>query len=168
MLITFAPHPSDMVKVEEVKDASAYVEDDSDYETDSAISEDDSLSTVSSEEEFSKPIEEETLVDRFYALKDMVSPTTRLSIARNWRRATSSVQTGGKWAGNAIWVITTSALLVGLPLALAIEDEARIVQQEKELQMQQSGQQSVSGDLGLTEWPFWKMPSERLAMSSSL
>ena len=133
-----------MVKVEEVKDASAYVDNDSDYETDSAISEDDSLSTVSSEDdEFSKPIEEETLIDRFYALRDIVSPTTRLSIARNWRRATWSVQTGGKWAGNAIWVITTSAR-VGLPLALAIEDEARIVQQEKELQMQQSGQQSVS------------------------
>jgi import receptor subunit TOM22 len=134
-----------MVLVEEVHDASAYVDDnDSDYETDSQISETESISTVSSEDEDSKPISEETLLDRFFALKDIVSPTTRVSISRKLSTATSVFKTTSKWTGNAIWVLTTSALLVGLPLALAIEDEARIVQQEKELQMQQSGQQSVS------------------------
>lgn len=40
--------------------------------------------------------------------------------------------------------MSTSALLVGLPLALAIEDEARVVAQEKEMQMQSAGQQQVS------------------------
>lgn len=134
-----------MVKVEEVTDASAYIsEHESDYETDSQISDTDSISTVSSDDDDFKPISEETLLDRFYALKDIVSPTTRVSVARKLSTATSLFKTTGKWTGNAIWVLTTSALLVGLPLALAIEDEARIVQQEKELQMQQSGQQSVS------------------------
>lgn len=42
-----------------------------------------------------------------------------------------------------MWVVTTSALLVGLPLALALEDEAKVVQQEKEMLEQQQGAQQV-------------------------
>lgn len=40
-------------------------------------------------------------------------------------------------------MITTSALLVGLPLALAIENETMMVQQEKEMLAQQQGAQQV-------------------------
>lgn len=130
-----------MVLVEEVPESSNNINDrESDYETESDISDTDSISTVSS----AGDVSEETLIERFYALKDIISPTTRLSIAKKWNWSTSALKTTGKWTGNAVWVLTTSALLVGLPLALAIEDEARIVAQEKEMQMQQSGQQSVS------------------------
>ena len=129
-----------MVAVEEVRDASLPQEHESDYETDSAGSDAISVSDVEDDDD----IANETYKDRLIALKDIVSPSTRLEAVRKWQQATSWVSTGGMWAGNAVWIITTSALLVGLPLALAIEDEARIVGQEKELQMQQSGQQSVS------------------------
>lgn len=137
-----------MVKVEEVRDAAYADKDDreSDYATtddEDAGFETESVSSVDSEDDAFSPADE-TLVDRFYALKDIVAPSTRTRLASQWNRTASWVKTGGKWAGNAVWVVTTSALLVGLPLALAMEDEARIVQQEKELQMQQSGQQSVS------------------------
>ncbi|KAI5453523.1 mitochondrial import receptor subunit Tom22 [Naganishia albida] len=135
-----------MVKVEEVRDA-AYAEKE-DRESDYATTDDEdgfeteSVSSVDSQE---IALDDETLLDRVYALKDMVAPTTRSKIASQWERTSQWVKTGGVWAGNAVWVITTSALLVGLPLALAMEDEARIVQQEKEIQMQQSGQQSLLG-----------------------
>lgn len=46
-------------------------------------------------------------------------------------------------AGNVAWVIATSALLVGLPLVLVLEDESRVVQQEKEMLAQQQGAQAV-------------------------
>ncbi|KAJ9127268.1 hypothetical protein QFC24_001506 [Naganishia onofrii] len=136
-----------MVKVEEVRDA-AYAEDrESDYTTDDEENADayetESVSSVDSEDLGS--LEDETILDRFYALKDIVAPSTRSKLVANWQKTTGWVKTGGVWAGNAVWVITTSALLVGLPLALAMEDEARIVQQEKEIQMQQSGQQSLLG-----------------------
>lgn len=51
--------------------------------------------------------------------------------------------TGGLIAGKIGWVVTTSALLVGLPFALAVEDESRIVAQEKEMMAQQGGAQHM-------------------------
>lgn len=88
-------------------------------------------------------VEDESIADRLYALRDIVSPTTRKRIVETWRTSTSYATWGGKLAGNAVWVITTSALLVGLPLALAIENETMMVQQEKEMMAQQQGAQQV-------------------------
>jgi import receptor subunit TOM22 len=88
--------------------------------------------------------QDETLGQRLYALKDMVSPATRQKIVSTWNTSTTWATWGGKLAGNAVWVVTTSALLVGLPLALAIENETMMVQQEKEMLAQQQGQQQVS------------------------
>ncbi|GHJ87080.1 hypothetical protein NliqN6_3482 [Naganishia liquefaciens] len=137
-----------MVKVEEVQDAAYASRDDreSDYATtdDEDGFETESVSSVASDEDDFNPAEE-TMAQRIAALKDIVAPSTRTRLASQWNRTAEWVKVGGKWAGNAVWVVTTSALLVGLPLALAMEDEARIVQQEKELQMQQSGQQSMLG-----------------------
>jgi import receptor subunit TOM22 len=50
-------------------------------------------------------------------------------------------------AGNIVWVVTTTALMIGLPMALAIEDEARVIAQEKEMMGQQQGQAGVSTGL---------------------
>jgi import receptor subunit TOM22 len=126
-----------MVAVEEVRDASLPQEHESEYETDSVASD---VSSIEDDDD----IANETYKDRLIALKDIVPPSTRLEAVRKWQQASSWASTGSQWVGNAVWIITTSALLVGLPLALAVEDEARIVGQEKELQMQQSGQQAVS------------------------
>ncbi|KDQ62586.1 hypothetical protein JAAARDRAFT_171074 [Jaapia argillacea MUCL 33604] len=90
--------------------------------------------------------EEETLFDRISALVDIVPPTTRHSISTNVSKAASFVKRGAKLTGNLIWIVTTSALLVGLPLAMSLEDEAKIVAQEKEMLAQQQGaQQMLSG-----------------------
>ena len=86
---------------------------------------------------------EESFFDRIAALKDIVPPTTRHSIASTFTKSTSWIKRGGKLAGNVIWIVTTSALLVALPLALILEDEAKIVAQEKEVMEQQQGAQQV-------------------------
>ncbi|KAJ8523232.1 hypothetical protein ONZ45_g263 [Pleurotus djamor] len=87
---------------------------------------------------------EETFFDRVAALVDIVPPTTRHNIASRISKTASFFKRGGKLAGNVVWVVTTSALLVALPLALALEDEAKIVAQEKELLEQQQGQQMLA------------------------
>jgi import receptor subunit TOM22 len=86
----------------------------------------------------------ETVYDRLVALKDIVSPSTRTSLASSINTTKSWAQWGWFSAGTVAWWVSTSALLVGLPLALAIEDETRIVQQEREMQMHSQGQQQVS------------------------
>jgi len=129
-----------MVKVEivEEKDAgeSPYASDSSSRTSSSA-----SLSSVSSELST-----DETLFDRIAALVDIVPPTTRHSISSRLSKTASVLKRSGKILGNVVWVVTTSALLVGLPLALSLEDEAKIVAQEKEMLAQQQGaQQMLSG-----------------------
>ena len=97
----------------------------------------DSLDSLVSEPEA------ETFFDRVAALVDIVPPTTRYSISSKVSKTFSVAKAVGKLAGNVIWVVTTSALLVGLPLALSLEDEAKIVAQEKEMLAQQAGAQQV-------------------------
>ena len=97
----------------------------------------DSLSSTLSEPEA------ETFYDRVAALVDIIPPTTRYSIASRASKTATAIKRVGKFAGNLVWIVTTSALLVGLPLALSLEDEAKIVQQEKEMLAQQQGAQQV-------------------------
>lgn len=137
-----------MVSVEEVAEqqqqqqyAKAQADDrESDYETDSNVS--DAVSEVSDDEDYFDP-NSESYYERVVALKDIVSPHTRSQLAQSVESAKEWALWGWFGAGSVAWVVSTSALLVGLPLALAIEDETRIVQQEREMQMQSQGQQQV-------------------------
>jgi import receptor subunit TOM22 len=114
------------VKVQEVQDDDAWSSASSDI--------DDAASDVSDSELQLAPYDpdQETFAERFYALKDMVSPSTRAAVSD----AADSTLAWTKWTankvGNAAWIVTTSALLVGLPLLLSIEGEGALVQQEKE------------------------------------
>lgn len=81
----------------------------------------------------------ETLWQRIAALKDIVSPKTRASLSRSFNTLTSYGYFGGWVAGKLVWIGVTSALIVGLPFALAVEDESRISAQEKEMLAQQGG-----------------------------
>jgi import receptor subunit TOM22 len=122
-----------MVKVQEVHD-SPYPSSASAHSGST-----DSLTSSSSDGDVHK----ESFVDRFVALVDIVPPQTRHSISTRVSNIVGAVKTGGKAVGNIVWVLTTSALLIGLPLAFALEDEAKIVQQEKEMAAQQQGVQQV-------------------------
>lgn len=97
-----------------------------------------SLSSVESD----SPVDE-SLLDRIAALKDIVPPTTRHSLVSKVSKTASFFKRSTKFAGNVIWVVTTSALLIGLPLALILEDEAKVVAQENEMLAQQQGAQQV-------------------------
>lgn len=117
-------------------------------EEDGSNAESDAMSELSDSDDLERALstwrkEDETIADRIYALKDILSPSTRSKIVETWSTSSSWAFWGGKLAGNAIWVVTTSALLVGLPLALAIENETMMVQQEKEMLAQQQGAQQV-------------------------
>jgi import receptor subunit TOM22 len=126
-----------MVKVEIVEEkdvhSSPYASDDDDRTSSSA-----SLSSVSSEISA-----DESFLDRITALVDIVPPTTRHSISSRISKTASFVKRSSRLVGNVVWVVTTSALLVALPLALSLEDEAKIVAQEKEMMEQQQGAQQV-------------------------
>ncbi|KAF8635994.1 hypothetical protein AX15_000156 [Amanita polypyramis BW_CC] len=100
-------------------------------------------STVSLDSIDSAPDHDESFLDRLAALKDIVPPTTRHSISSRISKTASWIKRSGKLAGNVVWIVTTSALLVALPLALSLEDEAKIVAQEKEMIEQQQGAQQM-------------------------
>jgi len=125
-----------MVKVEIVDEKEA----NSPYASPSPSRTNSSESLSSVESDLSA---EESLFDRLSALVDIVPPTTRHSIVSKFSSTASFLKSSGKLVGNIVWVVTTSALLVGLPLAVSLEDEAKMVQQEKEMQEQQAGAQQV-------------------------
>lgn len=86
----------------------------------------------------------ETIADRIYALKDIVSPTTRETLLSGAATSASLGKSAAKLVGSAGWYLTTTAILIGLPLALAVEGEAVFAQQEKMEREQQAGVQQVS------------------------
>lgn len=128
-----------MVKVEIV--------DEKEDAKDGSVYADSSSSRTGSSESLESTVSEpdaETFFDRIAALVDIVPPTTRYAIASRASKTASVLKSLAKVSGNVIWIVTTSALLVGLPLALSLEDEAKIVAQEKEIMAQQQGAQQVS------------------------
>ena len=131
-------HPVVMVKVEIVEEKD--VTGNSPYASTSSSRTSSSVSLSSVESEGL----DESFFERLAALKDIVPPTTRHSISTRINKTASFAKRTSKVIGNIVWVVTTSALLVALPLALALEDEAKLVQQEKEMMEQQQGAQGVS------------------------
>ena len=137
-----------MVKVEIVDEHNSPYASSAPSRTNSS----DSLSSVASDASAT----DESLYARLSALVDIVPPTTRQSIASSLSKSTAFVRKTGRVVGNVVWIVTTSALLVGLPLALSLEDEAKIVQQEQEMLAQQQGAQQV----------FFSSPQSSLAFSA--
>ncbi|CAH7688413.1 mitochondrial outer membrane translocase complex, subunit Tom22 [Phakopsora pachyrhizi] len=145
-----------MVLIQELK-----VEDEDDgFVTESDTSSDSSKSDRKSEapnpdeedsdDEYEKnllfsDIENETIADRIYALRDIISPATRSNISDRFSSLCRSTSSTAKTLGNVAWVITTSMIMIGLPLALSIEGESMLVAHEKEVERQQNGQQNLIG-----------------------
>lgn len=81
---------------------------------------------------------DETLLDRVYALKDIVPPTYRKRLASAADTGYSWVSSGLSFSGKTLWVVSTSALLLGVPWALAFSEEQQVQEMEREMRMQQS------------------------------
>lgn len=80
----------------------------------------------------------ETLVDRLIALKDVVPPSARKSLTRFFRTSYAYFSIGLLWGGKALWVIGSSALLLGVPWALAYAEEQQMIEMEREMNMQRT------------------------------
>jgi mitochondrial import receptor subunit TOM22 len=85
--------------------------------------------------------ESESLAERLYALRDIVSPTTRSYISNTVSSVTSATGTALSFTGKTLWVIGSSALLLGVPWALAWGEEQQVMEMEKEMKMREMGGQ---------------------------
>lgn len=90
-------------------------------------------------------VPEESIWERISALRDIVPPSTRQSIAARISTLSSYSGVTLLWGGRAAWVLTTTLLLWGLPYSLAVEDEMRVIQQERDFNSQQQGAQQMLG-----------------------
>ncbi|MCJ1385962.1 mitochondrial import receptor protein [Xylographa soralifera] len=132
-----------MVQLEEVEDEEfdrvqagekAYNEDDDFTDTDSEISNDD------------LPLAEpsESLADRLLALRDMVPPSARRRLAAGYDALKTYTWSGLMLGGKTMWVVSTSALLLGVPFALALVEEQQVVEMEKEQRMREMGNELIT------------------------
>ncbi|KAL5347703.1 hypothetical protein ACLOAV_007112 [Pseudogymnoascus australis] len=125
-----------MVELVEVEDESfetkqAGPDDEEDYytDTDSEISSDDEA----------PPTLDESLSERLIALRDIIPPTTRTTISNIFNTTSSYVATTLGFGGKAIFVLSTSALLLGVPWALAFAEEQQIADMENEMRAREAG-----------------------------
>ncbi|PIG81134.1 mitochondrial processing peptidase alpha subunit [Aspergillus arachidicola] len=96
-------------------------EDDDYTDTESEISEDSDIE-----------LDGETFYERLSALKDMIPPSARRQVNSTVSSITSFTKSSLMFSGRALWVISTSAFLVGIPFALAYAEEEQYVQMERE------------------------------------
>ena len=69
----------------------------------------------------------------------MLPPSTRRRIAASTATLTGYVKSGLLYGGKTLWVVSTSALLLGMPFALAFAEEQQVVEMEKEQRMRELG-----------------------------
>ncbi|RAO70532.1 uncharacterized protein BHQ10_006544 [Talaromyces amestolkiae] len=110
-------------------------EDDEDFtDTESEISEVDSTYD---------PINE-TLYDRIVALKDIIPPQSRRRITATIAGLSDATKSTFSFSGKALWVISTSAFLLGVPWALAFAEEEQYVQMEREQGMMRGANEMLT------------------------
>ena len=69
----------------------------------------------------------------------MVSPATRGYISGKVNAVTGAVGSALSIGGKTLWVISSSALLLGVPWALAWGEEQQVLEMEKEMKMREMG-----------------------------
>jgi import receptor subunit TOM22 len=125
-----------MVKLQEVEDEhfseeqqGPKVEDDGDYvDTDSEISSDED--SDDDDDTF-----EETVYERLVALKDMIPPKHRARVSGAFNKTYSFISSGLQLGGKTLWILSTSAIMLGVPYALAVGEEQQMVEMEKEMKV---------------------------------
>ena len=86
---------------------------------------------------------DETLYERIVALQDMIPASTRRSVSSKLSTTSSWIKSGLLMGGKTLWVVSTSALLLGVPWALGYGEEQMIIEQERAELMQQRAQNEV-------------------------
>jgi mitochondrial import receptor subunit TOM22 len=121
-----------MVEFEEIKDE--HYEDDDGFVDDDEASDDDYSDTSSTHED---DISEESIFDRIVALKDIIPQHQRFALSRAISKTVSYGSMATYIGGKAVYIAMTSILMLGIPYALAVEEEKAISEQERQMQMQQ-------------------------------
>lgn len=65
-------------------------------------------------------------------MKDIVPPSARRTVSNSISSITSLTQSTLSFSGKALWVMSTSAFLLGVPFALAYAEEEQYIQMERE------------------------------------
>jgi import receptor subunit TOM22 len=65
-------------------------------------------------------------------LKDIVPPSARLQVTNTVSTVTSFAKSSIAFSGKALWILSTSAFLLGVPWALAYAEEEQYIQMERE------------------------------------
>lgn len=89
-------------------------------------------SEISNDEEEDFELEEESLFERISALKDIIPPGARRTVSNTVSTVTSLTKSSLSFSGKALWIISTSAFLIGVPWALAYAEEEQYIQMERE------------------------------------
>ncbi|KAL8783583.1 MAG: hypothetical protein Q9213_004512 [Squamulea squamosa] len=133
-----------MVQLEEVEDQDLareqpgpyQEEEDEDYtDTDSSLSDDDLPSSLDPSE---------TALDRIYALKDIIPPSTRRSIATTSANVFSALKSSALFSGKSLYVLSTGGLMVLVPYMMAMIEEQQIVEMEREQKAREMGSEIMS------------------------
>ena len=118
-----------MVEFEEIKDEH-YEDNDDGFEDEETG---DEYSDVSSEadDDADISIEHETIYDRIVALKDIISASQRDVISRTLSKTFEFSKLATFVGGKTVYVMMSSILMVGIPLALSVEEERAYTEQER-------------------------------------
>lgn len=108
-------------------------ENDDDYEDEEEEEEDDD-----EDDEFEEDVSNETFMERIIALKGVIPPSYRYGLTNVSSTLYSAASTTLKYSGSAIWILTTSSLLLGVPLTLSVISEQQLIEMEKEMKLTQS------------------------------
>lgn len=125
-----------MVEFEEIKDEHYDAADDGFEDEDDGS--DGEYSDASSEgDQDDVGIQDESILDRIVALKDIIPAHQRDSIARTL----STVYGVGSMVtfigGKAAYILISSVLLLGIPYALISDEDKMLSEQERQMQLQQ-------------------------------
>jgi import receptor subunit TOM22 len=77
-------------------------------------------------------VEGESLYERLNALKDVIPPGARRNVNSTVSAVTSFAKSSVMFGGKTLWILSTSAFLLGVPWALAYSDEEQFMQMERE------------------------------------
>ncbi|KAL9000345.1 MAG: hypothetical protein Q9169_001062 [Polycauliona sp. 2 TL-2023] len=128
-----------MVQLEEVEDQDLVREQPGPYQEE----EDDDYTDTDDDLPSSFAPSESTL-DRIYALKDIIPPSTRRSIATTSSNIFSALKSSALFSGKSLYVISTGGLMVLVPYMMAVMEEQQIVEMEREQKAREMGSEIMS------------------------
>ncbi|KAI8873419.1 hypothetical protein GQ42DRAFT_160540 [Ramicandelaber brevisporus] len=118
--------------------------DDEDF-TDLSDADDD----VDSDNESVYSVADESLLDRLSALKDIIPPGVRSGVSDFTEQVVDNLWSIGKIVGAAGWIVSTSAIMVALPMVLEMQKDMEIEEIEKQQRQQMAAQAGLPGAPGV-------------------